>query len=223
MSTKRPFRKVGKNKSYYKYSDEQLIQAAIDATQNKWETGDKKVLNVREFGTSIARVCYARFGSWKAFLEKANLRPTDEKLIELYQDKGLSCKEIAKIYGYTKHAIQGWLRGLNIEMRTVKDYNLVNWNREPTKFIDSRNGYVYIRYPGAKQAIPEHRIVMEKKLGRKLQSHEIIHHLNAIKDDNREENLAIVTKQSHPRKDKDTYRAALQARIRELEEQLRNC
>ena len=65
--------------------------------------------------------------------------------------------------------------------------------------------------------ILEHRLVVAKSLGRCLQNFEIIHHLNGIREDNRIDNLAIVTAKCHPSK---TFIMKLQTRIRELEHHL---
>lgn len=45
--------------------------------------------------------------------------------------------------------------------------------------------------------VMEHRVVMEKKMGRFLMSDEIIHHLNEVKHDNRISNLEVMGREEH--------------------------
>lgn len=57
------------------------------------------------------------------------------------------------------------------------------------------NGYKFIIINGKK--FREHRIIMEKYLGRKLSKKEHIHHKNNVRNDNRIENLEILTNSQH--------------------------
>ena len=64
------------------------------------------------------------------------------------------------------------------------------------------DGYVYIYksdhpYPADKHYVLEHRLVMEKHLGRYLRSDEEVHHINGIRHDNRLENLQLVSHREH--------------------------
>lgn len=67
------------------------------------------------------------------------------------------------------------------------------------------HGYILVHAPdhphaGVKGKVYEHRLVMEKFLGRYLNPDEVVHHKNGIKTDNRIENLEVLSHKEHATK-----------------------
>lgn len=100
------------------------------------------------------------------------------------------------------------------------------WNSIYNKGLQGRfnnKGYYYIKVPSHPYArkdkyVAEHRLVMEKSLGRYLKLEEIVHHINGIRNDNRIENLALVTRKTH---EIGTFLKLIQKRVRYLENKIK--
>jgi hypothetical protein len=72
----------------------------------------------------------------------------------------------------------------NGRFKTTKSYVLILKPEHP--FPNHSGGYVF-----------EHRLIIEEYLGRYLFPKEVVHHINGIRDDNRIENLKLMTDSEH--------------------------
>lgn len=89
-----------------------------------------------------------------------------------------------------------WAKGL-----CTNHYALNRRNGEPIRvrvFTDSyiKDGYKYVRV-GHRHYEPEHRIVMERFIGRKLKTTECVHHIDEDTLNNSPSNLQIVSHSEH--------------------------
>lgn len=132
------------------------------------------------------------------FIKEHNF--SDEELIDLYVNKKLTAKDISKKFGCSGYPVYHRLRALGIirnfgETRklnkTVNGENNPNW--KGGKYL--KCGYVLIRI-GTGKYVPEHRYVAEQKLGRKLNTKEVIHHIDGDRSNNTFENLQIFSSHS---------------------------
>lgn len=119
-----------------------------------------------------------------------------EWLKQKYWGEGLSLSQMARLARVAHGTIQRWMIRGNIPRRPCGGpggEGAYHWKGGRTRHS---KGYIQIWSRGHPNAnsrgyVFEHRLVMEKYLGRYLKPWEIIHHKNGIRDDNRIENLEL--------------------------------
>lgn len=140
-----------------------------------------------------------------------------EELIHVYQEEGLSIRELARRYGLDRNAVLNRFKRARFTPRTPteamqlalakgKCNHIYKRGEEACawrggKGIDSE-GYVRVHRPEHPRAekngyVREHILVWEQYHQRKVPKGYVIHHLNGIKVDNRPENLVAMPKGKH--------------------------
>lgn len=111
--------------------------------------------------------------------------------------KGFRISEIAKKIGRHKSGIWSLMKRLGIPRQP--HWRFPTGRKNPSwrggRFVDA-DGYVLIRKPNHPHAVyggyvREHRLVMEKHLGRYLRTEEVVHHIDGNKQNNSLDNLKL--------------------------------
>lgn len=149
--------------------------------------------------------------------------PTDAVLIDLYEVQRLSTREIGRRFSAAASTVRAWLCNAGVTLRTISDAKRgqkpaahtveASVRARRKRPLEGRaavgyklrsDGYVYVSCPAHPDAtasgyLLEHRLVMERVIGRRLLPHEDVHHRNEVRHDNRPENLELVAHADHLR------------------------
>ena len=135
--------------------------------------------------------------------------------------QGMSVKKIAKTLQVAASSVSLWVRDLpqpehftpefRAKKRQARKELLKEARQKQARAKSDRlitaGGYWCIKTPDGYQGrtyiegryVPEHRYLMEQRLGRLLSSDEVVHHVNGNKLDNSPENLELMTQSDHTR------------------------
>lgn len=149
----------------------------------------------------------------------------EDRLRELYIDKGMSSTEVAEELGCSQATIPRWLKRYDIPIQ--KPYNDLT---RPASFFTHKRGYERwaTEYDGEAWHIPVHKLVAiadgadpSKMFSNSEYS---VHHKNEIPWDNRPENIQVVSTSEHhkihwearhgerPWRDKEKFKEAYETR-----------
>lgn len=140
---------------------------------------------------SSAKACGISTGSAFKILKAAGVMKTNGEAHRGLKKSPEECRRIGNMRRGTHHSEEA--------KRKISEAHKIH--RAGHKKIRD-DGYIEIYYPDhpdstADGYVMEHRLIMEKEIGRRLKKDEVVHHINHIRTDNRIENLKLMTFSEH--------------------------
>lgn len=116
--------------------------------------------------------------------------------------QGVKLRSTAESLALVKHKLSAASKGrtkiVSPEVRRKISEARKKYCELNARGYDIHNGYKRVTM-GVNCGRPQHVVIMEEYLGRRLTKSEVVHHINGCKDDNRIENLQLMTKSEHSR------------------------
>lgn len=126
---------------------------------------------------------------------RAEYHEYETTLRRLIEDEKRTQEEVAALLGKNRATIQRWCYRFGIETQPTgprRGEGHPDW-KGGRKLV---GGYWYVYRPDHPNAtkqryVAEHRLVMEEKLGRLLERHEVVHHIDSDTQNNHPNNLMV--------------------------------
>ena len=125
------------------------------------------------------------------------------RLRNIFKELGIETRTQADGLRYVRHKLgqanKGKKRVFTEEhKRNMRAGMIKKWERDARGTTQKSTGYVEFTR-GINKYRGVHVVKMEEKIGRELLPNEVVHHKNGIKNDNRMENLQLMTNEEHSR------------------------
>lgn len=124
-----------------------------------------------------------------------------------YFDERLLMTEIAILCNVQRQTISRWFKRFGFKARSDSERHMDKWNGRwkggRYKRKHTKDRYIIILRKNGKP-VREHRFIMEQKLGRKLSSEEVVHHLDGNSLNNNPDNLLLFPSRVEHQRYEDT-------------------
>lgn len=168
----------------------------IDRAAELYKSGISFSLIAKEIGSSVSVVRYHLMALGIHEVNKDKYEWPIEQMRKWYEDDGMTVEQIGNLLQRSSKVVNKVCKKNGFRMRPRgQKFGSEHKGWKGGRTID-KDGYVLVYAPDHPNSnrcgyIREHRLVMEKKIGRILLPNEVVHHIDDVKNNNHPDNLEL--------------------------------